>query len=87
MVIPVGWNTLRTLVLNWRGGLSGSVIFLSLWAILFSVAFLTVLGNDTPLSRAVLGVIGIVRVIAYPIWGLPAAYLLGARYLHEPEEP
>ena len=73
MVIPVGY-TLRTLVLNWREGLSGFVIILPLWTILFSVAFLTVLGNDTLLSRAVPGVIGIVRVIAYPIWGLPAAY-------------
>jgi hypothetical protein len=75
----------RTLQFNWRGGLTGTVIFFALWGSVFFVAFMTALGNDTPQARLILQGIEIFGIIANPVWGLPCAYVLGA-YLFRQKE-
>ena len=63
---------------NWRSGCVGVVVFLLLWGALFFIAFMIAFGNETVAARTILHAIGVMLTIANPLWGVPAAYLIGA---------
>jgi hypothetical protein len=46
--------------------------------VVFFIAFMTALGNDTRLARTILKGVELFFLIANPLWGIPAAFLLGA---------
>ena len=41
------------------------------------IAFMTALGNETPLARMILKGVELFAVIANPLWGIPIAFLIG----------
>ena len=63
---------------NWRAGLAAAVAFFLVWCILFFVAFMIAFGNATPVSVTTLAVIGTILELGNPLWGIPAAWILGA---------
>jgi len=55
----------------------GSRDFLAAWIGVFFIAFMTALGNETPLARMILRGVELFAVIANPLWGIPLAFLIG----------
>ena len=49
-----------------------------LWLGCFFIAFMTAFGNPSPESGALLNLLSLFFAIANPLWGIPAALLLGA---------
>jgi len=45
--------------------------------VIFFIAFMTALGNDTYLARTILGGVELFATVANPVWGIPAAFLIG----------
>jgi len=72
-----------TIVLNWKGGLSGLFIFTVLWLVCFFIAFMIAFGNPSPQSDAILTVLELFFTLANPLWGVPAAFILGALFMRE----
>jgi hypothetical protein len=38
---------------------------------------MTAFGNDSPLARTILRGFGMFAIVANPLWGIPAAFLIG----------
>ncbi len=74
MPLPT-WNSCLG---NWRRGLAASALFILAWCLLFSAAFMIAFGNPSPVSRSILHALGNVLTYASPLWGVPAAYIIGA---------
>lgn len=70
--------SLKEILSNWRGGLVAVAVFLLLWALVFFLAFMAALGNDTPEARAILKGVSVFASVASPLWGIPVAYGAGA---------
>jgi hypothetical protein len=70
---------------NWRRGLAASALFVLAWCLLFSAAFLIAFGNPSPVSRSILHAVGNILGYVHPLWGIPAAYILGAFVLRDGE--
>ena len=68
----------KKVMINWKGALIGLFIFVVLWLVCFFIAFMIAFGNPSPGSRAILEILGIFFMVANPIWGIPAALILGA---------
>jgi len=62
---------------NWRRGLWAVGIFIAVWMVVYFIAFMTVLGNDTPVARTILRGVELFAVVANPLWGIPLAFLIG----------
>ena len=62
---------------NGKRGLAAVGIYLAVWIFVFFIAFMTALGNDTPMARTVLRGIEVFALVAHPLWGIPAAFLIG----------
>jgi hypothetical protein len=68
----------REMAGNWVGALIGVSFFMLLWLAVFSGAFLIAFGNETAWTGTVLRVMDMFFLIANPLWGIPAALILGA---------
>jgi hypothetical protein len=68
----------RELAGNWKGALIGVTLFMLLWLTVFFCAFMITFGNETSWTGAVLRIIELFFVVANPLWGIPAALILGA---------
>jgi hypothetical protein len=73
-----GGTLLKTIMFNWRGGLTGIAGFLLVWGVVFFIAFMTALGNNTPEARIILQGVSVFFYLANPVWGIPLAYCAGA---------
>jgi len=62
---------------NWKRGVGAVGIFILVWIVIFFIAFMTAFGNDSPMARTILGGFGLFAVVANPVWGIPAAFLIG----------
>jgi hypothetical protein len=62
---------------NLRGGLIGVLIYLVISGILFFIAFMAALGNDTPASRMIVQTVEIYFLVANPLWAVPLSYFAG----------
>lgn len=62
---------------NWKRGLWAVGIFVAVWIGVIFIAFMTALGNATPLARTILRGVELFAVIANPLWGIPIAFLIG----------
>lgn len=78
------YHDLRPVLANWKGGLVAVGLFLVCWAVVFFIAFMTALGNDTPFARCVLAGVEVFALIANPLWGIPCAYIAGAYVVGRP---
>ncbi|OPY33350.1 MAG: hypothetical protein A4E34_02055 [Methanoregula sp. PtaU1.Bin006] len=67
--------------INWKGALTGLFLFTVLWLVCFFVAFMIAFGNPSPQSDAILDVLEIFFTVANPLWGMPAALVLGALFI------
>jgi hypothetical protein len=65
------------LSVNWKRGLRAVGIFIAVWIVVYSIAFMTALGNDTPLAGMILRGVELFAIIANPLWGIPIAFLIG----------
>jgi hypothetical protein len=70
-----------TVVLNWKGALTGLFILTVLWLVCFFIAFMIAFGNPSPQSDAILKVLELFFALANPLWGVPAALVLGALFI------
>ena len=43
----------------------------------YFIAFMTALGNDTPFARMTLKGVELFAIVANPLWGIPLAFLIG----------
>ena len=43
----------------------------------FFIAFMAALGNDTPFARMTLKCVELFAIVANPLWGIPIAFLIG----------
>jgi hypothetical protein len=68
----------RELAGNWKGALIGVTLFMLLWLTVFFCAFMIAFGNETPWTGTMLRIIELFFVVANPLWGIPAALILGA---------
>ena len=66
---------------NWKGGLAGILIYTLVSALLFCIAFMVALGNDTPGGRLYLAFFGAYATVAHPLWMVPLSYTAGARWI------
>jgi hypothetical protein len=66
---------------NIRGGLAGVCIYLVVCVLVFFIAFMAALGNDTPNARFILEIASLWFLIANPIWTIPISYFLGGYLL------
>ena len=62
---------------NWRRGLWVVGIFIAVWMVVYFIAFMTALGNDTPVARMILRGVELFAIVANPLWGIPLAFLIG----------
>ena len=62
---------------NWRRGLWAVGIFIAVWIMVYFIAFMTALGNDTPFARMTLKGVELFAIVANPLWGIPIAFLIG----------
>ena len=62
---------------NWRRGLWAVGIFIAVWVVVYFTAFMTALGNDTPVARTILRGVELFAIAANPLWGIPLAFLIG----------
>ncbi|HON82035.1 MAG TPA: hypothetical protein PLN56_08175 [Methanoregulaceae archaeon] len=74
-------SCVRAAITNIKGGVAGVLIYLSVTALVYGVAFMAALGNDTPGARLVLEWAGAYFLVAYPLWTIPIAYFLGGCFL------
>jgi len=65
------------LTANWKRGLWAVGIFLAVWIMVFFIAFMAALGNDTPFARMTLKGVELFAIVANPLWGIPLAFLIG----------
>ena len=65
------------LTANWKRGLWAVGIFLAVWMVVYFIAFMTALGNDTPFARTILMGVEVFAIVANPLWGIPIAFLIG----------
>jgi vacuolar-type H+-ATPase subunit I/STV1 len=65
-------------MINWKGALIGLFIFVVLWLVCFFIAFMIAFGNPSPGSRMILDGLNLFFTLANPLWGIPAALILGA---------
>jgi hypothetical protein len=68
---------LDDLTANWRRGLWAVGIFIAVWMVVYFIAFMTALGNDTPFARMTLKGVELFAIVANPLWGIPIAFLIG----------
>jgi len=68
----------RELAGNWKGALIGVTLFMLLWLAVFFCAFMIAFGNETSWTGTALGAIQLFFLVANPLWGIPAALILGA---------
>ncbi len=66
---------------NIRGGLAGVFIYLVMYALVFFIAFMAALGNDTPTTRFILEIAGLWFLIVNPLWTIPISYFIGGYLL------
>jgi len=62
---------------NWKRGLWAVGIFIAVWMVVYFIAFMTALGNDTPFARMTLKSVELFAIVANPLWGIPIAFLIG----------
>jgi hypothetical protein len=74
-------SCVRSTLTNYRGGLTGVLIYLVITALVYFCAFMAAFGNDTPAARLVLQVAALWFAIANPIWAIPLSYLAGGYFL------
>lgn len=67
----------NTITGNWKRGVWAAIIFITVWIMILFIAFMTALGNDTPLAGTILGGVELFATVANPVWGIPAAFLIG----------
>jgi hypothetical protein len=72
-----GLKLLDDLTANWKRGLWAVGIFIAVWIMVFFIAFMTALGNDTPFARMILKGVELFAIVANPLWGIPIAFLIG----------
>lgn len=70
-------TSVKAAIRNVRGGLCGVLIYLVITAGVYGAAFMAAFGNDTPVTRFILGCSEIYFVVAHPLWAIPIAYFLG----------
>jgi hypothetical protein len=70
-------NCVMKTLANFRGGLTGVLIYLVITILISFAAFMAAFGNDTPTSRIVIETAALWYLIAYPLWAIPLAYILG----------
>jgi len=64
-----------------NGALIGVTIFMLLWLAVFSGAFMVAFGNGAPWTGTALRAMDLFFVIANPLWGVPASFVLGAYFI------
>ncbi|MDD1692756.1 MAG: hypothetical protein LUQ05_06185 [Methanoregula sp.] len=52
-------------------------VFMGIWIAVFFIAFMTAFGNESPMARAILKGVELFAIVAYPLWGIPIAFLIG----------
>ena len=62
---------------NWKRGLLAVAVFIAVWIVVFFIAFMTALGNDSPMARAILNGVELFVMFANPLWAIPIAFLIG----------
>ena len=67
----------RSLKGNWKRGIWAVAIFIAVWFTVYSIAFMTAFGNDSPMARITLMGVELFAIIANPLWGIPLAFLIG----------
>jgi hypothetical protein len=72
-----GLKLLDDLTANWKRGLWAVGIFIAVWIMVFFIAFMAALGNDTPFARMTLKSVELFAIVANPLWGIPLAFLIG----------
>ena len=50
---------------------------MGIWIAVFFIAFMTAFGNESPMARAILKGVELFAIVAYPLWGIPIAFLIG----------
>jgi len=70
----------RELAGNWKGALIGVTLFMLLWLAVFFWAFMIAFGNVTSWTGPMLRIIELFFIVANPLWGIPAALILGATF-------
>ncbi len=68
----------RELAGNWKGALIGVTIFMLLWLAVLFCAFMIAFGNPALWTGTALGAIQLFFIVANPLWGIPAALIIGA---------
>ena len=66
---------------NWKGGMAGILIYVLVSGLLFFIAFMVALGNDTPGGRLYLSFFQAYATVAHPLWMIPLSYAAGARWI------
>jgi hypothetical protein len=61
---------------NWKRGLWAVWIFIAVWIVVFFIAFMTALANDTPFAGTILRSVELFAIVANPLWGIPIAFLI-----------
>lgn len=72
---------IRMPVVNGKGAVIGLFAFAVLWLVCFFIAFMIAFGNPSTESGAILKMLELFFVIANPLWGVPAALVLGALFI------
>jgi hypothetical protein len=73
------------ITLNVKGAIIGLIVFILLWLGCFFLAFMIAFGNPSPQSTAILEILDLFFIFANPLWGVPAALLLGAVCIRKKE--
>lgn len=76
-------NDVKMILSNYRGGITGVVIYLILSVIVYFIAFMTAFGNPSPTADMILDGVRIYASVANPLWSVPIAYLLGAYFIRK----
>jgi len=66
---------------NWKGGMTGILIYVLVSGLFFFIAFMVAFGNDTPGGRLYLAFFGAWATVAHPLWMIPLSYAAGARWI------
>lgn len=63
---------------NAKGALIGITLYMLLWLAAFFGAFMITFGNETVWTGTALRALNLFFLVANPLWGIPAALILGA---------
>jgi hypothetical protein len=75
---------LRKALGNYYGGIIGIAAYFVITAGVYFLAFMAAFGNPTPTAEAILDFAALYFAVAYPLWMVPLAYLLGGLLIRKP---